>query len=45
VQWAHELGLTGAGTILGHAIFVDEYSWLHWWSRRDVGILGETGRP
>jgi cytosine/adenosine deaminase-related metal-dependent hydrolase len=43
VQWAHELGLTGPGTILGHAIFVDEHSWLHWWSRKDVGLLAETG--
>jgi cytosine/adenosine deaminase-related metal-dependent hydrolase len=43
VQWAHRLGLHGPGTILGHAIFVDEHSWLHWWSRRDVGLLAETG--
>src|SRR5437867_6238033 len=43
VQWAHALGLAGPGSILGHAIFVDEHSWLHWWSRRDVGLLAETG--
>src|SRR5262245_26015281 len=43
VQWAHQLGLTGRGTILGHAIFVDEHSWLHWWSRKDVSLLAETG--
>ena len=43
VQWAHGLGLSGPGTILGHAIFVDEHSWLHWWSRKDVGILADTG--
>jgi len=43
VQWAHRLGLTGPGTILGHAIFVDEHSWLHWWSRKDVALLAETG--
>ena len=42
VQWAHSLGLTGPGTILGHAIFIDEHSWLHWWSRKDIGILAET---
>src|SRR5205814_1700954 len=28
VQWAHEIGLLGPGTILGHAIFIDEHSWL-----------------
>lgn len=43
VQWAHAIGLTGPGTIFGHAIFVDEHSWLHWWSHRDVGILADTG--
>jgi cytosine/adenosine deaminase-related metal-dependent hydrolase len=43
VQWAHALGLTGPGTILGHAIFVDEHAWLHWWSRRDIGLLADTG--
>jgi len=43
VQWAHGLGLLGPGTILGHAIFVDEHAWLHWWSRRDVALLAETG--
>ena len=43
VQWAHQLGLTGPRTIFGHGIFVDEHSWLHWWSRKDVAILAETG--
>jgi cytosine/adenosine deaminase-related metal-dependent hydrolase len=43
VQWAHGLGLAGPGSIFGHAIFVDEHSWLHWWSRKDVGILADTG--
>jgi cytosine/adenosine deaminase-related metal-dependent hydrolase len=43
VQWADRLGLTGAGTILGHAMFVDEHSWLHWWSRADVSLLAATG--
>jgi len=42
VQWAQQLGLTGPRTILGHSIFVDEHSWLHWWSRKDVAILAET---
>ncbi len=43
VQWAHRLGLCGPGTLLGHAIFVDEHSWLHWWSRKDVAILADSG--
>jgi len=43
VQWAHQLGLTGPGTIFGHGIFVDEHSWLRWWSRKDIAIMAETG--
>ena len=43
IQWAHAIGLLGRGTILGHAIFVDEHSWLHWWSRRDLDLLAESG--
>lgn len=43
VQWAAEIGLLGPNAILGHAIFVDEHSWLHWHSRRDVGLIAEHG--
>jgi cytosine/adenosine deaminase-related metal-dependent hydrolase len=43
VQWAHQLGLTGPRTILGHAIFTDQHSWLRWWSRRDLAILADSG--
>jgi cytosine/adenosine deaminase-related metal-dependent hydrolase len=43
IQWAEAIGLLGPGTILGHAIFLDEHSWLHWWSRRDLDLLAETG--
>ena len=43
IQWAHRIGLAGPGTIFGHGIFVDEHSWLHWWSRRDIAIMADTG--
>lgn len=43
VQWAHEIGLLGPKTILGHAIFIDEHSWLHWHTRKDLALLVETG--
>lgn len=43
VQWANDLGLLGPGTILGHAIFIDEHSWLHWWSRKDLALIADTG--
>ena len=39
VQWAEKIGILGENTTLGHAIFIDEHSWLHWWSKRDLNIL------
>ncbi|HEV2546851.1 MAG TPA: amidohydrolase family protein [Stellaceae bacterium] len=43
IQWAKEIGILGADTILGHAIFIDEHSWLHWHSRDDLAIISDTG--
>jgi 5-methylthioadenosine/S-adenosylhomocysteine deaminase len=43
VQWARDIGILGPRTILGHAIFIDEHSWLHWHTREDLGILAGTG--
>jgi 5-methylthioadenosine/S-adenosylhomocysteine deaminase len=42
VQWAHDLGILNRNSILGHAIFIDEHSWLRWYTRRDVDILVAT---
>jgi cytosine/adenosine deaminase-related metal-dependent hydrolase len=43
VQWAHELGILGRETILGHALFLDTHSWVRWWTRRDLELIAETG--
>ena len=43
IQWAHDIGLLGPNTVLGHAIFIDEHSWLHWSSRKDLQHMVETG--
>ena len=43
IQWAQQIGLLGPGTILGHAIFIDEHSWLHWPGRADLGLLADSG--
>ena len=43
IQWAHDIGLLGPHTILGHAIFIDEHSWLHWASRKDLDLLADSG--
>jgi 5-methylthioadenosine/S-adenosylhomocysteine deaminase len=42
VQWARDIGILGSRTILGHAIFLDEHSWLHWHTREDLRILADT---
>ncbi|HEX3990294.1 MAG TPA: amidohydrolase family protein [Acetobacteraceae bacterium] len=42
VQWARDIGILGGSTVLGHAIFIDEHSWLHWHTREDLGILAAT---
>lgn len=43
IQWAQEIGFLGSNTILGHAIFIDAHSWLHWPTRRDLRHLVESG--
>ena len=43
VQWAHDLGLLGSGTILGHALFLDTHSWVRWHTKSDLRLLGDSG--
>jgi len=43
VQWAHDLGLLGPGTILGHALFLDAHSWVRWPTKTDLKLLGDSG--
>jgi cytosine/adenosine deaminase-related metal-dependent hydrolase len=43
VQWAHELGILGPTSSLGHGIFLDHHSWIHWPTRDDMRILAKTG--
>jgi cytosine/adenosine deaminase-related metal-dependent hydrolase len=43
IQWAADIGLLTPHTFLGHALFLDQHSWLHWWSRRDLALLAEHG--
>ncbi len=42
VQWASSLGLLRPRTILGHCIFVDSHSWLHWHTRNDIRLIAES---
>ena len=43
IQWAESVGMLGPQTILGHGLFIDEHSWLHWHTARDLEILAATG--
>ena len=43
IQFARDIGLLGPNTLLGHAIFIDEHSWLHWWSKEDLPALVDSG--
>lgn len=43
IQWASALGLLGPGTILAHALYLDQHSWVRWHTRDDLAILGDAG--
>jgi len=43
IQWAEKLGLLRPGTILGHAIFLDDHPQIGWHTRRDLDIIAESG--
>jgi cytosine/adenosine deaminase-related metal-dependent hydrolase len=43
IQWLDDLGLLTDRTIIGHGIFLDHHSWLHWPTRTDLGRLAATG--
>ncbi|MEO7854612.1 MAG: amidohydrolase family protein, partial [Rubrivivax sp.] len=43
IQWADQIGLLCANTLLGHAIFIDEHSWLRWHTRKDLDLLADSG--
>src|SRR5215475_2328660 len=43
IQWLREIGVLDGNAIIGHAIFLDHHSWLHWPTRNDLAHLAETG--
>jgi cytosine/adenosine deaminase-related metal-dependent hydrolase len=38
-----QIGVLSDRTIIGHGIFLDHHPWLHWPTRRDIGLLAERG--
>ena len=43
IQWAAEMGLLGPNSAIGHGIYLDHHSHLHWPTRRDLPLLAESG--
>ncbi|HJU19418.1 MAG TPA: amidohydrolase family protein [Stellaceae bacterium] len=43
IAWLREIGVLADNAIIGHAIFLDHHSWLHWPTRDDLAHLAETG--
>ena len=43
IEWLGTLGVLGPNAIIGHAIFLDHHSWLHWPTRDDLPRLAATG--
>lgn len=43
VQWLDDIGALGERTIVGHGVFLDHHPWLHWTTRRDLGLLADNG--
>src|SRR5437764_8619579 len=43
IQWAHDIGILGPDTILGHALFLDTHSWSRWWTKTDLALIADTG--
>lgn len=42
IQYLADLGLLGTGTILGHAMLIDDNSWIGWHSKTDLQLLGDS---
>lgn len=42
IQYLADLGLLGTGTILGHAMLIDDNDWVGWHSKTDLKLLGDS---
>jgi 5-methylthioadenosine/S-adenosylhomocysteine deaminase len=43
IRHAHDIGILGPTTIIGHAILSDTHSWIRWHTRDDIRLLAESG--
>ena len=42
IQYLDGLGVLGKGTILGHAMLIDDNSWVRWHTKTDLNLLGDS---
>ena len=43
IQWMDSIGALDEHAIIGHGIFLDHHPWLHWTTRKDLGLLADSG--
>ena len=43
IRHAHDIGILGPSTIIGHAILPDHHSWIKWWTKEDLKLLAGAG--
>ena len=43
IQWMHSVGALDERSIVGHGIFLDHHPWVHWPTRKDIGLLADSG--
>ena len=41
IQWLDKIGVLSERSVIGHSIFMDHHPWVHWTTRKDVGLLVE----
>jgi len=43
IEWLHDIGVLGHGTIIGHAINIDQHPWINHHEQGDLDRLASTG--
>ncbi len=43
IRHAHDIGILGPTTVIGHAILPDTHSWIRWHTRDDIRLLADSG--
>jgi 5-methylthioadenosine/S-adenosylhomocysteine deaminase len=43
IRHAHDIGILGPTSVIGHAILPDSHSWIRWWTKDDIRLLADAG--